>query len=311
VAPRVLLIWNPVSTGVDAEAVGAVSVTIAEQTQLVAINTRESGDAGRLAKQATAEGYDAVFVLGGDGTANEVVNGLGNALPIGVLPAGGTSVLPRVLGLPSGIQDCATRLCVALGEGSTRSVSLGTLNGRRFTFAAGVGLDAEIVQRIDERGRGGEGVEAKRPGDIWFVREAIDLLLSGDYAEPRVRVHLPGQPQPLPAATMFIANCDPWSFAGPLPLRVAPDASFEDGLDLVLIESVQGRSAPRRIGSLLRRKRGATQDDESDGVRRVRNIESARIECDEAIPVQVDGEFVGELETIELGLIRDGAIFLV
>jgi diacylglycerol kinase family enzyme len=310
-APRVLLVWNPVSTGVDAEALGSVSVTVAKHAHVVAANTRESGDAARLVKKAAAEGYDAVFVLGGDGTANEVVNGLGNALPIGLLPAGGTSVLPRVLGLPSAIQDCATRLCAALEEHSSRSVSLGTLNGRRFTFAAGVGLDAEIVQRIDERGRGGEDVHAKRPGDIWFVREAIGLLVSGDYAEPRMRVHLPGEAEPLLAATTFIANCDPWSFAGPLPLRVAPDAAFEDGLDLVLVESVQGRSAPRRLGSLLRRKRQAERDEESDGVQRVRNIESARIDCDGPMPVQVDGEFVGELDTIELGLIRDGASFLV
>jgi diacylglycerol kinase family enzyme len=174
-----------------------------------------AGDAGRLAEQAAEDGYDAVFVLGGDGTANEVVNGLGNRLPIDVLPAGGTSVLPRVLGLPKESEDCASRLCAALNENSTRSVSLGTLNGRRFTFAAGIGLDAEIVQRIDERGRGGEGVEAKRPGDLWFVREAISLLLSGDYAEPRTRVHLDGEPEPLAAATLFVANCDPWSFAGP------------------------------------------------------------------------------------------------
>ena len=307
-APRVLLIWNPVSTGVDAEAVGTVSVTVAEHAELVTVHTRESGDASRLAKTAATEGYDAVFVLGGDGTANEVVNGLGNALPLGVLPAGGTSVLPRALGLPDGIEDCAAHLCKALLDGSTRSVSLGTLNDRRFAFAGGVGLDAEIVQRIDERGRGGKGVDAKRPGDLWFLREAIGLLVSGDYAQPRLRVYLDGEPDPLPAATVFIANCDPWSYAGPLPLRVAPDASFEDGLDLVLIESVQARSAPGRIGSLLRRR---PSGEDGDGVRRLRNIDKARIECDEPTAVQVDGEFLGKLDTIELGLIRDGAVFLV
>ena len=305
--PRVLLIWNPVSTGVDAEAVGTVSVTVAAHAELVTRHTLEAGDAGRLAREAAADGYDAVFVLGGDGTANEVVNGLGDALPIGVLPAGGTSVLPRALGLPGGIEDCATRLCAALAESSIRSVTLGTLNGRRFTFAAGVGLDAEIVQRIDERGRGGEGVEAKRPGDLWFVREAIGLLLSGEYAEPRLRVHVAGEPEPLPAATVFVANCDPWSFAGPLPLRVAPEASFEEGLDLVLVESVEARSAPSRLSSLLRRGSGG----EDDAVRRVRDVDEALIECDAPIPVQVDGEFLGELDRIELGVVRDGARFLV
>jgi diacylglycerol kinase family enzyme len=86
VRPRVLLIWNPVSTGVDASSVGAASVTAAAHFELVTRHTLAEGDAGRLAAEAADEGYDAVFVLGGDGTANEVVNGVGNRIPIGVLP---------------------------------------------------------------------------------------------------------------------------------------------------------------------------------------------------------------------------------
>jgi diacylglycerol kinase family enzyme len=308
VRPRVLLIWNPAASGVNAGTVGAVSVAVAEHAELVAMNTLEAGDAARLAEEATQDGYDAVFVLGGDGTANEVVNGLGDKLPVGVLPAGGTSVLSRALELPGGIEECATHLCKALASGSMRSVSLGTLNDRHFTFAAGVGLDAEIVQRIDERGRGGEGVKAKRPGDLWFVREALGLIMSGEYAEPRMCVHVDGEADPLPAATVFVANCDPWSFAGPLPLRVAPDATFEEGLDLVLIESVQGRTAPSRIVSILRRNKS---DHEGDGVRRIRNVEHARIECDGPTPAQLDGELIGDLETIEFGVTKDGARFLV
>src|ERR1700730_17193400 len=104
--PRVLLIWNPVSSGVDAEAIGAVMVAAADHVDLVAVHTRAAGDACRLADEAVAEGYQAFFVLGGDGTANEVVNGVGNRLPIGVLPAGGTSVLPRALMLPRSLADC-------------------------------------------------------------------------------------------------------------------------------------------------------------------------------------------------------------
>ena len=171
-----------------------------------------------------------MFVLGGDGTANEVVNGAGDRIPIGVLPAGGTSVLPRVLGLPRDLDEAVARLCDALAEGSERSISLVKLNDRCFTFAAGIGVDAEIVKRIDERGRGGDSAdESSRPGDLWFVREAIGVLLDGEYAEPLIHVEVPGAPD-IHAATLFVANCSPWSFAGPVPLDVAPDASFEGGL---------------------------------------------------------------------------------
>ena len=304
---RVLLVWNPVSTEVTAESVGSVLVATAARLEVVAMHTLEAGDAERLGGVAVEQGFDAVFVLGGDGTANEVVNGVGDRLPIGVLPAGGTSVLPRVLGLPRDLEEAVERLCDALEEGSVRSIGLGTVNGRRFSFAAGIGIDAEIVKRIDERGRGGEAAdESARPGDLWFVREAIAVLLDGEYASPLMRVEVPGE-EDLEAATVFIANCSPWSFAGPVPLDVAPDASFEGGFDLVVVESVESRSAPSKIASLLRKK----DDDDADGVRRLHDLERATVRCDRPLPVQVDGELLGEFDQIEIGVIRDAARLLV
>jgi diacylglycerol kinase family enzyme len=305
---RVLLVWNPVSTEVTADSVGSVLVRMAARVEVVAMHTLAPGDAERLGGLAVRQGFDSVFVLGGDGTANEVVNGVGDRLPVGVLPAGGTSVLPRVLGLPRSLDEAAERLCDALEEGSTRSIALGTVNGRRFTFAAGIGIDAEIVKRIDERGRGGEAAdEASRPGDLWFVREAIGVLLEGQYSAPMMQVEVPGHAE-LRAATVFVANCSPWSFAGPVPLDVAPDASFEGGFDLVLIESVETRSAPGTIASLLRTR---DDDDERDGVRRLHDLERATVRCERPLPVQVDGELLGEFDRIELGVVRDAARHLI
>ena len=302
-----LLVWNPVSTEVTAESIGLVVVRMAARLEVVAMHTRGPGDAERLGGVAVEQGFDAVFVLGGDGTANEVVNGVGDRLPIGVLPAGGTSVLPRVLGLPRDLEETVERLCDALEDDSTRSITLGTVNGRRFTFAAGIGIDAEIVRRIDERGRGGEAAdEASRPGDLWFVREAIGVLLEGEYASPMMQVEVPGQGD-LRAATVFVANCSPWSFAGPVAIDVAPDASFESGFDLVVVESVGARSAPGMFASLLRKK----DDDDDKGVRRLHDLERATVRCERPLPVQVDGELLGEFEVIELGVVRDAARMLV
>jgi diacylglycerol kinase family enzyme len=302
----VLLVWNPASTEVNAESTGSVLVRLAERLEVVAMQTLDAGDGERLGRLAADDGYDAVFVLGGDGTANEVVNGAGDRLPIGVLPAGGTSVLPRVLGLPRDLDEAVVRLCDALEEGSERTISLGKLNDRCFTFSAGIGVDAEIVKRIDERGRGGDSAdESERPGDLWFVREAIGVLLDGDYAEPQIHVEVPGQPD-VRAATLFVANCSPWSFAGPVPLDVAPDASFEGGLDLVAVESIEPRSAPKRLASLLRKN-----DDADDGVQRLHNLEQVTVRCERPLPVQVDGELIGELDAIELSVIPDAARLLV
>ncbi len=301
---RVLLVWNPVSTDVAAETLGSVLVRMAARLEVVAMHTLGAGDAARLGALAVEDGFDAVFVLGGDGTANEVVNGVGSRLPVGVLPGGGTSVLPRVLGLPRDLDDAVDRLCDALAEGSVRSVALGTIGDRRFTFAAGIGIDAEIVKRIDERGRGGERAdEARRPGDLWFLREAIAVLMEGEYAQPSLRVDVAGTEYP--AATVFVANCSPWSFAGPVPLDIAPDASFEGGLDLVVVESVATRSAASRIASLLR------PDDGQEGVHRLHDVERATVHCDRPTPVQVDGELLGELGLIELGVVPDAVQLLV
>ena len=305
---RVLLVWNPASTQVNAESVGSVLVQLAERVEVVAMQTLDGGDGERLGRLAADEGFDAVFVLGGDGTANEVVNGAGDRIPIGVLPAGGTSVLPRVLGLPRDLDEAVERLCDALDEGSERLISLGKLNDRCFTFAAGIGVDAEIVKRIDERGRGGDSAdESSRPGDLWFVREAIGVLLDGEYAEPQIHVAAPGEPE-LRAATLFVANCSPWSFAGPVPLDVAPDASFEGGFDIVAIESIEARSAPGRLASLLRR---GDDDKDDDGVHRLHNLERATVRCDRPLPVQLDGELIGELDEIELSVVPDAARLLV
>lgn len=305
---RVLLVWNPVSTEVTAESVGSVLVRLAARFEVVAMHTLRPGDAARLGVLAVEQGYDSVFVLGGDGTANEVVNGVGDRLPVGVLPAGGTSVLPRVLGLPRDLDEAAERLCDALLEDSTRSIALGTVNGRRFTFAAGIGIDAEIVKRIEERGRGGEAADdAGRPGDLWFVREAIGVLLEGEYATPLMQVEVPGQDE-FPAATVFVANCSPWSFAGPVPLDVAPDASFEGGFDLVAVESVEARLAPGRIAALLRGNKNRSDD---GGVRRLHDLEQATVRCERPLPVQVDGELLGEFDVIELGVVPDAARLLV
>jgi diacylglycerol kinase family enzyme len=303
---RVLLVWNPASTEVTAETVGSVLVQMAERVEVVAMHTLDAGDGERLGRHAADESFDAVFVLGGDGTANEVVNGAGDRIPIGVLPAGGTSVLPRALGLPTDLDEAVAHLCTALETGSERTISLGKLNDRCFTFAAGIGIDAEIVKRIDERGRGGDSAdESSRPGDLWFVREAIGVLLDGEYAEPLIRVEVPGYPD-LRAATLFVANCSPWSFAGPVPLDVAPDASFEGGFDLVAIESIEPRSAPSRLASLLRRN-----DREDDGVQRLHNLERATVHCERPLPVQIDGELLGELQELELTVVRDAARLLV
>ena len=109
-----------------------------ESVTVEVVRTTRPLEAAELARKGVDDGFDAIIVLGGDGTANEVLNGIGAEVPIGLLPGGGTSVMARNLGLPPSIPAAARRLAVALREGTERHVRVGRLNGRRFAFNAGV-----------------------------------------------------------------------------------------------------------------------------------------------------------------------------
>src|SRR4249919_2977093 len=161
-----LLIVNPFASGVDERRLAAVQAALPGGTE--ARLTTASGEATAIARDANAD-LDAIYVLGGDGTYNEVLNGVRVDVPLGFLPGGGTSVLPRALGLPRDAVKAALRVA----EGRSRRIGLGRVNGRRFGFNAGIGLDAELVRRVDELGRRPDG---RRPGDIAFMRVAFGAL---------------------------------------------------------------------------------------------------------------------------------------
>ena len=145
-------------------------------------------------------------------------------------------MLPRALGLPRDPVEAARRLAA----GRTRRIALGRANGRRFGFAAGIGLDAELVRRIDARGRRPDG---KRPGDAVFAWTAVKTL-----AEARVRfdpvLEVDGHGR---AAFALVANADPYSYVGRLPLRLPRGARLEGGLDVLGPRSFRLRSLPGAV----------------------------------------------------------------
>ena len=161
-----VLIVNPRASKVSEEVVERVLAALPAGVEV--LRTGAAGEATALAREREASA-EAIYVLGGDGTYNEVLNGVTRPVPLGFLPGGGTSVLPRALGLG---RDPVAAARLAAG-GVERAIGLGRVNGRRFSFNAGVGFDAELVRRIDVRGRAADG---RRPGDAAFVREAIGLV---------------------------------------------------------------------------------------------------------------------------------------
>ena len=143
-APATLIV-NPYASGVTEERVRAVERELGSAYELRTVLTERRGHAVELARDAATE---TIFVFGGDGVFNEVLNGVDGTRRIGFVPGGGTNVLPRALGLPREPAAAARELTAA----SPRRISLGRAHARRFAFAAGIGLDSQAVRRVDELG---------------------------------------------------------------------------------------------------------------------------------------------------------------
>jgi diacylglycerol kinase family enzyme len=273
---EVRLIVNPFASAVSEERVRAVE---SELSRVAAVRTVLTERAGHAVELAAAAEEEAIVVFSGDGGFNEVLNGVRAGMPVGFLPGGGTSVLPR------DALAAAGEVAAALEAGRTRTISLGRANGRRFAFAAGVGFDAELIRRVDALGRKADG---RRPGDLAFVATATRFV-AGRRArfEPALEIRGLGR-----AAFALIANTDPYSFVGSRPLHVAPEARFELGLDLVAPERVTPAGLPRLLGYVFSGRGQADADDVLYG----HDVDRIEIAADRPLPLQVDGEDLGDVE---------------
>lgn len=288
-----VLVVNPFATGVTEGRLAAVRSALPGDT-VVRVTTRR-GQATEIAREVSSA-VEAVYVYGGDGTFNEVLNGVDARTPLGFVPGGGTSVLPRALGLPRDPVEAARRVA----SGIERRIGLGRVNGHRFGFGAGIGLDAEIVRGVDALGRKPDG---RRPGDVTFGWTGVQALARHRFRlEPTLEVKGHGR-----AALALVANCAAYSYAWRFPLQVAPEASFEEGLDVVAPTRLGALSLPRVLtyaftGSTRARPRDLVYLHDADRV---------EIACDAPLPLQADGEDLGDVSEAVFEAERDAVSVLV
>jgi diacylglycerol kinase family enzyme len=284
---RTTLIVNPYASRVTPELAEQVARVLGASETFF---TERAGHATELAREAAT---DAVVVFSGDGGFNEALNGVRPETVLGFVPGGGTSVLPRALGLPRDPLEAAR----AIAAGRTRRISLGRANGRRFGFAAGVGLDAEIVRRMDARGRTDDG---RRPGDLVFAWTILRAL-----TERRVRfdpaLEVVGHGR---AAFALVANADPYSYVGRLPLRLPRGARIDGGLDLLAPRSLRARGLPGAVRYLLTGRTGLP-------LVLLHDSDTIAIRCDAPMPLQLDGEDVGDVTEAVFEAERDAVSVLV
>jgi diacylglycerol kinase family enzyme len=283
---RVSLIVNPFATRVTQAKLAGVQSELERVSDLTVHLTERPGHATELVASALDDGCDAVVVFSGDGGFNEALNGLVGDVPIGFLPGGGASVLSRALGLPADAVAAARHLAAAIEEGRTRRITVGRVNGRRFAFGAGMGLDAEAVRRVDRMGRTDEG---KRPGDLAFalaIMRSLGMRTRLGHMEPNLDVKGFGR-----AAFALVANGSPYTYAKRLPLPIAPEAQFELGLDLVAPVRVRRRSlVPTAFSILSGHVRG--RRDTLYG----HDLDRVEVVCDQPTALHADGEDLGDVE---------------
>jgi len=277
---RVVLIVNPFASRVTAERISAVERALMRVGYVRTVRTERPRHAVELARDAGEA--DALIVFSGDGGFNEALNGVErDDLPLGFVPGGGTSVLPRALGLPRDPVEAAEQLADALAQDRLRHISTGRVNGRRFAFSAGIGIDAEAVRRIDERGRSAQG---RRPGDLAFLGTFARLIFErrGRF-DPVLDVVGYGR-----AALVLVSNVKPYSFLRALAIQAAPEAVFEEGLDFLAPRSL----TPRTLRPLLF---ALATERPARNAYRGHDLDRLEVRCDSPLPLQADGEDLGDV----------------
>jgi diacylglycerol kinase family enzyme len=300
-AVRILVVVNPHATGTTARGRDVLAHALGSAGELHVEETANRGHAAALACRAMRSGVEVVVALGGDGTVNEVVNGLltdgvHDRLPaLGVVPGGSTNVFARALDLPEDPFEATGALLSALRTGSRRSVSLGRVGDgdtqRWFTFATGIGFDAAIVGAVETQRRKG-----RRSSHLLYAEMGIQAFFRSDRRHRTVHVQLPEGTVLDDVFYAVITNVDPWTYVGSRPLRPTPEASLDTGLDLY------ARRRMSTLGTLISmiRLSGANPHISARSAHLRHDLAALSVRADEPLPVQVDGEYLGMRDTLTL-----------
>src|SRR4051794_14961880 len=276
-----MLLVNATASSVTPRTRVVIAKALAADHDVTVNETSRRGHAARLAQGAAADGFDAVVVLGGDGTLNEAANGLaGTATALGVLPGGSTNVFARTIGLPNSPIEATGELVAALSRGSIRRISLGSVNGRYFLFHVGVGFDAAVVEQVEKRG------DLKRyAGHPLFVWAGLSTWLRHyDRSKPHFKVTLADGEDAGDALLALCLKTNPYTYLGNRPINAAPEAGFDTGLSLVAFRTLAAVPFLSAIGKALFGDRGAR----GRGIVHRSNLSSLTIEGYGPVPHQVD-----------------------
>jgi diacylglycerol kinase family enzyme len=289
---RMLIIVNPYATTVSDRLRNLVVYALQGRFEVDAVDTEARGHATELCREAAHEGYDVVVAFGGDGTVNEAANGLlGSPTPLCCLPGGSANVFGKMLGIPGDVVDATEHLLAMADDWRPRKVDLGVVNGRCFTFASGLGLDASVVERVDANPR-----MKARLGPYFFTWVAIRMLLRRYLlTPPRLEVETADGQRTLRGVTAIVQNGSPFTYFKDRPIDMFDGAALDSGL---LAGGVLHRATPLAMPSIA--LRAFSSRARVSGNRQVTGLEptgelNVRSADGTPLPLQVDGDYLGEV----------------
>ena len=296
---RGLLIVNRHATSMTATVTDLAVRALAGQVELRVERTRYRGHARELAETAAV---DLIIVHGGDGSINEVVNGVmgrgadlaagGGGPLIAVIPGGGANVLARALGLPLDAAAAIREIREAIAAGRHRTIGLGLAGDRYFTFSAGLGWDAEVVREVDRM-----RAQGHRESVTLFMRTMIRQYYRGtDRRQPALTVERDGEPPVSGLFMTIITNRSPWTYLGDRPLLPVPNPDFNSGLDLLALRRLRLTTVCNAVGQMLYVR---SRPPRGRNLLSVLGSESLTLRSARPIAFQADGEYLGETEAVK------------
>ncbi len=302
---RGVLIVNPNATSMSR---AVCELTVRSLAGLVDVRVERTEYRGHARELAAAAHGELVIVLGGDGSINEVVNGVmsrggdegdgsegpdGSEPPlIAVIPGGGGNVFAQALGLPADAAAAIRRVREVIEAQSYRTIGLGLAGDRYFTFSAGLGMDAEVVLEVDRLRAAG-----RRESASLFLRTMVRHYFRGtDRRVPTLTVERDGQPPLTDLFLTIITNRAPWTYFRTRPVLPVPHPDFNSGLDLLALRRVRLTTITYLVSQMLwvRHRPPRARD-----VLAVHGAESLTVRSSRPIAFQVDGEYLGEIEAIK------------
>ncbi|MGV0604337.1 diacylglycerol/lipid kinase family protein [Mycolicibacterium sp. XJ1904] len=304
---RAVLIVNPNATSTTPAGRDLLAHALESRVKLTVAHTDHRGHAIEIARDAARDGVDVLIVHGGDGTVNEVVNGIlevggpGAAAPaVGVVPGGSANVFARALGISPDPIEATNQLIDLLSEyrsrKSWRRIGLMDCGERWGVFTAGMGVDGDVVAAVEAQRAKGRVVTASR-----YIRVAIREMLASTRKEPSLTVHLPDREPVGGVHFAFVSNASPWTYANARPVWTNPMTTFETGLGVFATTSMNVWANLMLVRRMLSKKARI----EAKHLVRDDDLSWLQVTSEAPVACQIDGDYVGLRDSMMFTAVPD------